>query len=100
MKKKVILYGSADCPGCVDMKALFDKEGIKYGYVDVLAGLAHLKKFLGVRDSYPEIYAEVQAHGLVGIPTVVVDDTVVYIHPGPEVIEGLKTAQSNTAPEA
>ena len=79
MSKKVIVYGSADCPHCVDLKEALDKEGIHYGYIDILAGLGHLKKFLNVRDANPELYKDFVATGKVGIPTLVVDDTDIYV---------------------
>ena len=52
--KKVIVYGSPMCPHCVEAKEILEKEGIRYGYVDITAGMAHLKKFLALRDSRPE----------------------------------------------
>ena len=79
MGKKVMLYGSADCPGCVATKETFEKEGIRYGYVDVLAGVAHLKKFLNLRDANPAIYKEVVEKGSIGIPTIVVNDKDIYV---------------------
>ena len=78
MSKKVIVYGNEHCPNCVVLKELFDSEGIRYGHVDVLAGLAHLQKFLALRDSHPEEFAKAREKGKIGIPTVVVDDTTIY----------------------
>ena len=46
--KKVIVYGSPMCPHCVEAKEILEKEGIRYGYVDITAGMAHLKKFLAL----------------------------------------------------
>ena len=79
MSKKIIIYGSSECGPCMATKALFDKEGIRYGFVDVLGGLAHLKKYLNVRDAHPELYEEIKAEHRVGIPTIVVDDTEIYV---------------------
>ena len=53
--------------------------GVFTGYVDVLAGLAHLKKFIVVRDSHPEEFKEQIAKGHLGIPCFVVDDKDVYV---------------------
>ncbi|MDL2225408.1 glutaredoxin [Eubacteriales bacterium OttesenSCG-928-M02] len=78
MAKKVILYGNEKCPTCLEVKAVFDREGIRYGYVDILAGLAHLKKFMNLRDSNPDAFRKVVENGKIGIPAVVVDDSVVY----------------------
>ena len=79
MRKKVILYGAADCASCVKTKSLLDEAGIRYGYVDILAGLAHLKKFLSIRDSHPELYGEVLGPGMIGIPTIVVNNGEIYL---------------------
>ena len=78
MSKKVIVYGTPSCPDCVVLKDLFDKEGIHYGYVDILSGLGHLKKFLNLRDSYAGVFKTVTDNLKIGIPAVVVDDTEVY----------------------
>lgn len=78
MSKKVILYGNADCPDCVVLKELFDREGIRYGYVDVLGGLGHFKKFLLLRDKHREAFEEIIANEKIGIPALVVDDEAVF----------------------
>ncbi|NLT58363.1 MAG: glutaredoxin [Clostridiales bacterium] len=78
MSKKVIVYGNQGCPDCVKLKELFDREGIRYGEVDVLAGLGHFKKFLLLRDTHKEAFGPIIAQGKIGIPAVVVDDTDVY----------------------
>lgn len=80
MRKKVILYGSSDCPGCVACKEAFDDAGVKYGYVDILGGLAHLNKFLAVREDHRELFKDVIENRKVGIPTIVVNDTDVYVY--------------------
>ena len=79
MAKKIIVYGSAECPPCVAIKKRLDDEGIHYGYVDVLAGLAHFKKFIVLRDSNYSLYEDAVKSGSIGIPTLVVDDKDIYI---------------------
>ena len=76
--KKVIVYGSPMCPHCVEAKEILDKEGIRYGYVDITAGMAHLKKFLALRDSRPE-FDKAKAVGDIGIPCFLVDDKDLYV---------------------
>lgn len=76
--KKVIMYGSPLCKDCVEAKKVLEEEKIRYGYVDVTAGMAHLKKFLNLRDSRPE-FDPVKAEGKIGIPCFVVDDKDLYI---------------------
>ncbi|HAO69331.1 MAG TPA: glutaredoxin [Ruminococcaceae bacterium] len=76
--KKVIMYGSPMCGDCVEAKKVLEEEQIRYGYVDVTAGMAHLKKFLNLRDNRPEFDA-VKEEGKIGIPCFVVDDKDLYI---------------------
>ncbi|WP_066454444.1 glutaredoxin family protein [Anaerotruncus rubiinfantis] len=78
MAKKIIIYGSKECGRCNDAKEALDKEGIRYGYVDVIASLAHLQKYLNVRDAHPEVFAEAVKLGKVGLPVYVIDDDQVY----------------------
>lgn len=78
MTKKIIVYGATDCEGCIKLKQLLDDEGIHYGFVDVLGGLAHLKKFLNLRDQHPDVFLYARENGKIGIPAVVIDDAAVY----------------------
>lgn len=87
MKRKIILYGSEQCDGCVELKALLTKKQVHFGFVDVLGGLGHLKKFLNVRDTHPELYETVRKEGRVGIPTLVVNDSEVYLSPDEETVD-------------
>jgi len=86
MAKKIMLYGSAECPPCVATKQRLDEAGIRYGYVDVLGGLAHLKKFMNIRDANPELFKATVEKGSIGIPTVVIDDKDIYVD---DVVVGL-----------
>jgi len=79
MAKKIIVYGSSECLPCVAIKKRLDDEGIRYGYVDVLAGLAHFKKFIVLRDNNYSLYEDTVKSNSIGIPTLVVDDKDIYI---------------------
>lgn len=79
MAKKIIMYGNPACKDCVEAKAILDKEGIRYGYVDVLGGLAHLKKFITLRDAHQDKFSSEIAKAHMGIPCFVVDDKDVYV---------------------
>ena len=79
MAKKVIMYGNAACKDCVEAKAILDREGIRYGYVDVLGGLAHMKKFVTLRDAHQAEFRSQIDTGHLGIPCFVVDDKDVYV---------------------
>ncbi len=78
MAKKIIIYGSKECSRCHDAKEVLDREGIRYGYVDILESLAHLMKYLNIRDAHPDVFAEPISNKKVGLPAYVVDDEHVY----------------------
>ena len=84
MAKKVVLYGTAECPPCVETKKRFEEEGIRYAYVDVLESLGSLKRFMNLRDAHPDVYKEIREQKSVGIPTVVVDNTFIYVRDLPK----------------
>ncbi len=79
MARKIIMYGSAACPDCVKAKEVLDREGIRYGYIDVLGDLARLKKFITLRDAHQAEFQTEIAQQHMGIPCFVVDDEKVYV---------------------
>ena len=79
MAKKIIMYGNENCKDCVEAKKVLDAEGIRYGYVDVLGGLAHLKKFITLRDAHQDKFQSEIAKQHMGIPCFVVDDKDIYV---------------------
>lgn len=81
MAKKIIVYGSAQCPSCVELKEQLDARKVHYGSVEILESLAHLKKFMMLRDAQQELYKDVRERGRVGIPLMVVDDEKFYLYP-------------------
>ena len=59
---------------------MLKNEGIRYGYVDVLADLARFKKFLNLRDArHDKELAKTVENGKAGIPCFLVDDEVLYV---------------------
>lgn len=67
------IYGSMQCPDCVQCREDLDKAGVAYEYLDFADSLKYLKEFLALRDSDP-VFAEVRAQGKIGIPCIVADD--------------------------
>ncbi len=57
---KIVLYGMATCPHCVNAKEFFDKNNIDYEYKDVKED--------------KEARAEFVAKGHTGVPVIVIDD--------------------------
>lgn len=78
MAKEIIIYGSIQCPDTVQAKELFDKEGIKYEFVDILDSMDSLKEFINVRDANPALFADTVANRGIGVPVIVIDDFHVY----------------------
>lgn len=89
MAKKIIVYGNAQCADCVALKEAFEAAGIRFGFVDVLGGLAHLKKFIRLREGHAALFARHVAEGRIGIPAVVVDDGEVFVEPKGEELAAL-----------
>ncbi|WP_250228561.1 glutaredoxin domain-containing protein [Anaeropeptidivorans aminofermentans] len=86
--KKVILYGSPLCADCVPVKDYLTEKEIRFGYVDITSGMAHLKKFLAIRDSNPK-YEEIKKQQTIGIPTLVIDDEPFLLPEGISSVDGL-----------
>ena len=67
------IYGSMQCPDCVQCRQDLDKAGVAYTYFDFSESLSHLKIFLRYRDSLP-IFAQAKENGKIGIPCIVDED--------------------------
>lgn len=67
------IYGSMQCPDCVQCRSDLDAAGVSYEYLDFADSLKHLKEFLILRDRSP-VFAEVKARGKIGIPCIVSED--------------------------
>lgn len=66
----LIIYGSDQCPDCINCKADLDKAGVSYEYRSIAENLLFLKEFLAIRDSNP-VFAPVKEAGKIGIPCIV-----------------------------
>lgn len=64
------VYGSIQCPDCVQCKHDLDKAGVAYTFFEFSESLLHLKTFLQYRDSLP-VFAQVKENGSIGIPCIV-----------------------------
>ena len=67
------IYGTMQCPDCVQIRKDLDAKNISYEYLDISENLRYLKEFLVIRDREP-IFAAVKAEGKIGIPCIVYDD--------------------------
>lgn len=66
----LIIYGTDQCPDCVNCKADLDKAGVSYEYRNISENLLYLKEFLSHRDR-SAVFAPVKEAGKIGIPCIV-----------------------------
>ncbi len=67
------IYGSMQCPDCVQCCKDLDEAGIAYEYLDFSDSLKNLKEFLILRDGNA-IFEAVRSDGKIGIPCIVKED--------------------------
>lgn len=67
------IYGSEQCPDCVNCKRDLDAAGVAYVYLNISENLLFLKKFLKLRDEN-ELFDEIKKGGKIGIPCIVRED--------------------------
>ncbi len=65
----LIIYGTDQCPDCVNCKQDLDRAGVAYEYRDFSGNLLYLKEFLAIRDQNP-VFAPVKEAGKIGIPCI------------------------------
>ena len=79
---KLTIYGSQQCPGCVEAKKILTEKGIAFQFIDLSEDLHSLKQFLAFREQ-EEIYqpfreaakkADYPEEGRIGIPCFVLPD--------------------------
>lgn len=64
------IYGSMQCPDCVQCREDLDRAGVAYEYLDFSDSLKNLKEFLVIRDGDP-LFDGVREAGSIGIPCIV-----------------------------
>ena len=67
------IYGSEQCPDCINCKRDLDAAGVEYLYLNISENLLFLKKFLKLRDEN-ELFADIRKHGKIGIPCIIDED--------------------------
>lgn len=70
------IYGSKNCPDCINAKANFDYYKIEYEFIEVLDSLKNLKEFLHYRDNYPKVFDRLIKIGDIGLPCIIDNDNV------------------------
>ena len=67
------IFGSEQCPDCVNCKRDLDAAGVEYLYLNISENLLFLKKFLKLRDEN-ELFADIRKRGKIGIPCIIDED--------------------------
>lgn len=67
------IYGSMQCPDCVDCCRDLDAAGVEYRFADFADSLLNLKEFLTLRDTL-KLFDDVKERGSIGIPCIVRED--------------------------
>lgn len=71
---KIIMYGTAICPNCVEAKEKLEKcPEIKLDYRNITESTKIMKEFLSYRD-HEALFAEVIEQGRIGIPFFILED--------------------------
>lgn len=72
------IYGSMQCPDCVECRKELDAAGVQYEFLDFADSLLNLKQFLAIRDSESQ-FENVKQEGKIGIPCIMDDNGQVYL---------------------
>ena len=67
------IYGSMQCPDCVECRKDLDAAGVLYSYLDFADSLLNLKEFLSIRDK-DSVFDQIRKEGKIGIPCIVDED--------------------------
>ncbi len=67
------IYGSEQCPDCVNCKRDLDQANVPYVYLNISENLLFLKKFLMLRDEN-ELFEPIRKGGKIGIPCIQRED--------------------------
>ena len=67
------IYGSLQCPDCVECKTALEEAGVEFDYLDFADSLHHLKEFLTLRDR-EQVFDPVKEAGKIGIPCILRPD--------------------------
>lgn len=67
------IYGSLQCPDCVQCREDLTRAGVEFEYLDFSESLRHLKEFLALRDT-EAVFVPVRREGKIGIPCILRED--------------------------
>ena len=67
------IYGSEQCPDCINCKRDLEAAGVKFLYMNISENLLFLKKFLKLRDEN-SCFEDIRKNGKIGIPCIQRED--------------------------
>ena len=67
------IYGSEQCPNCVNCKRDLEAAGVEFLYMNISENLLFLKKFLKLRDEN-SCFEDIRKNGKIGIPCIQRED--------------------------
>ena len=67
------IYGSEQCPDCVNCKRDLEAAGVEFLYLNISENLLFLKKFLKLRDEN-SCFEDIRKNGKIGIPCIQRED--------------------------
>ena len=69
----MLIYGTMQCPDCVECCKDLNAAGIAYTFLEFSENLKNLKEFLKIRDENP-VFENIKREGKIGIPCLVHED--------------------------
>lgn len=74
-KQPIVIYGSDQCPDCIECLKSMDEKGVTYEFRNITEKLQHLKEYIEMRDHSPS-FIKVKNDGKLGIPCICITDGV------------------------
>lgn len=73
---KLLVYGTDQCPDCVQAQQMLQQAGIEFEYRNFAADLKALMEFLIIRDDpeHDTLFGPVRERGGIGIPCFLIPD--------------------------
>lgn len=71
--RTITIYGTDQCPMCVELKKNLKNKNIEFEYIDILESMSNLKEFLTFRDN-SEFFDDYKTNGKLGVPLTVIEE--------------------------
>lgn len=74
-KQPIVIYGSNQCPDCIECLKSMNEKGVTYEFRDITEKLQYLKEYIEMRDYSPS-FIRIKNDGKLGIPCICITDGV------------------------